>query len=1110
MSYQLTEEEQKRFEREFLYQGQESGLIGGYCDEDFPFYYVNAKMTAMLGYDNAEELIASIEGKVSNTIHPDDYEKVQSDVGDCYEGKTYETVYRMLRKDGSSFWVVDKGKVICTEDGRLAIISNCTDMTEFVQRKNILEEQNFITDAMLKKLPGGYHRCANEAGFPFLYVSDRFLDILGWTEEEIKTEFDNKFMNLLHPDDRYLADEYVKSITSLGDKQKYQDQIYRLKGKNGYHWVSDMTIMMTIRGETVLQGFISDITEFIVEREQREKELEVLRKREVSELADELKKNEEELDEKEQYLEVICRKYMLVYYVDLNKDQAEMLRLDERSNVWKMIGMRSTRPFAYQEHIDSFAAKYVVDGKNIFQTMLNREYVIKQLKKVPRYSFRYESSPNRSGNRFYEIQVIRVNPEAFDGQAIIVSQEIDDIIAAERKQKEQLELERQYLDVLCWDYTAVYRINVYHDTGVPLKIKEDSFASQLSCIELRKEYRFSASVKEYCEKYVSVKDKEKFKNRLSIENLKKELRKKPRLVFRFQSIPNPSGYRYYEVQAIRVIDDPEDGDVLLGFRHIDDTVMREQQYQRELEERLEQERIQNESLEALGRNYDTILRIDLANNTYTKLTEQDSICDYYSENLTASEVLLDICEKVVDEKHYERMCRFLDLGTLPQRLREREYVETECISKDGSWYRMKIIVKRRDESGVVSHVLFVTRIINDEKQYEEHLIAKAEYAELANQSKSAFISQVAHDIRTPMNSILGFLEIAEANIDSKEKIQYCLGKIRTAGEFLKDLANDVLDISRMEDGKMNLQPAPLNLLEMMDDFIETIKAAHINPNQSFRVNIHDILYENVVLDSLRLKQIYTNVLSNAIKYTPDGGDVEFSLWQEAVLDEPRVQIIAEISDTGIGMSEEFKEKMFDKFERATDTRINKVSGYGLGLSIVKQMVELMGGTIGVKSRLGEGTVFRIEIEVPYVKEAVSEKKRKEERSDKTCEGMHLLVAEDNALNREVITELLAMHGITCACAENGVRCLEILKLAGEGAFDAILMDMQMPLMDGIETTRQIRQLPLPWAKKIPIIAMTANAMKADVERCIEAGMNEHLSKPVDMTKMLKTLSRVRR
>ena len=251
-----------------------AGVIGGYCEDGFPFFHANRAMIDMLGYNDEDDLVAGIGGLVANTIHPDDMPQVTADLGDFHhEGVTYETTYRMPRKDGSWFWTVDRGEVIRAQDGRLAIISVCQDMTAFVHRQQELERRSLASESMLGSLPGGYHRCAADEGYPFIYTSERFRDMLGWSEEELEAEFDNKFLNLVHPDDRKITVEYVHELEShKGDR--YQDSVYRLlcKGR-GYCWFTDSTLECEADGTRFFQGFLSDITPYVAEREQREDEL---------------------------------------------------------------------------------------------------------------------------------------------------------------------------------------------------------------------------------------------------------------------------------------------------------------------------------------------------------------------------------------------------------------------------------------------------------------------------------------------------------------------------------------------------------------------------------------------------------------------------------------------------------------------------------------------------------------------------------------------------------------------------------------------------------------------------------------------------------------------
>lgn len=1250
MHTQLTREEREALNAQYRCQGEDVGLLGAYCEDGFPIYYANEKMASMLGYGDVAEFAAAIEGKTRNIVFPQDLARAMAELGgELREGRLLHSIHRVCHKDGSCFWAIYQGKMMRAQDGRMVAIFLCSDMSAFIERKNELEQQKYLGAELMKNTPGGYYCCREEEGYPFQYASERFYDILGWTKEEIETRFDNQFVQLVHPEDRHLLPDYVQRIDSAPETKKYQEMIYRLQGKNGDCWVMDNTAAVMVSDKRAYQGFILDITPFVQDNLRQREEIDDLRARRMNEL-------ESQLDTERKYLAVASRQYILVYSVDLLHDRGEVIKLNEQSNVWKMSDMRPGDQFAYEAHIRDFAQKYVVDDKQRFIDKLSREYITRRLRTTTRFLFQYEGIPNGLGSRYMRVQVVRINPDVFDSRAVITSERIDDMVQAERQHQAEIEAQREYLDVLCWDYTAVYRVNLQRDAVIPLKVKPKTYVAQMPQFHMNREYPYEKYLKKYCEAFVAPEDRAYFMQRLSPDRLYGELRTAPRFVFRYHSITTPGGYSHFEAQAIRMqntleegdillgfrhvddvvamerqheeelsaerlyldmlsrdytsvyhvdlerntalplklnleesthaaglsvhlrqeIDymamvkayaqkyvvrayrraflhfmsyehlhlvlheqercayryvthpnglghehfevvairhnaDPKDGNVLIAFRHIDDVVTAEQRRQFELEERLERERTQNEDFAALGENYHALIRINLQKDSYTMIACRDAVTRYYEDmDPSASRMLMNLCERHVAPKHYAQMHSFFDLSTLAQRLRERTFVEAECITHDGRWHRTWLIAKRRDSDGMATHVLYATQLIDDEKQYEEHLIAKAEYATQANQSKSAFVSQVAHDIRTPMNSIFGFLEIAQANLDDIDKVRYSLEKIRDAGEFLKSLVNDVLDISRMEDGKVTLHMEETSLTKMLDDVIASTQVAADAKGQTFRVEWGEIAHDQIVTDVLRFMQICTNVLSNAVKYTPKGGTVEFAIREEPVPECGRVRIVTQVRDTGIGMSEEFMQNMFNKFERGMDTRINKVSGYGLGLTIVKQLVELMGGTIDVSSELGKGTTFTIALEVYYVRGEQGEMTEQTEESDAPCAGMHLLVAEDNELNREVMTELLAMHDITCECAEDGAVCLERFSAAPEGTYDAILMDMQMPVMNGVEATRRIRALPLPWAKRIPIIAMTANAMKDDVKRCLGAGMNDHLSKPVDMALMLKVLAKARK
>lgn len=667
----------------------------------------------------------------------------------------------------------------------------------------------------------------------------------------------------------------------------------------------------------------------------------------------------------------------------------------------------------------------------------------------------------------------------------------------------KLDIERKFLEVLSQDYMAVYHANLAEDSAEILKLEQGVTQRAVLEGQIRKKVIYTEQLNEYCRKFVVYK--QAFLQTMDRENLMAELKNSSKYVYRYLGVPNAFGHQYFEIHVFPVDPEKHDGNVIIAFRQIDDIVLAERRRQKELEERLEKEKNQNEVLSALAKIYYAVFRIDLENDSYEEIFCNEDVRYLLNQYGSASENLKGLCENFIVPEHRKRMEQFFDLSTVARRLKDKEIIDAECFAKDGNWHGASFIAKRRDEKGNATHILYATRLISDEKEREEKLISIAENATEANEAKTEFVSQIAHDIRTPLNSIFGFLEIAEANISNDEKVVYSLGKIRVAGEFLKNLVNDILDISRMENGKLKLQPTEISLQETLNNLLVSMENGKLDKKLNFQHSIHDISHDRIFADPLRLEQIYSNVLSNAMKYTPDQGTIRCEVYEEEIPERRSVRIVTVIQDTGIGMSKEFMETMFQKFVRETDTRINQVSGYGLGLSIVKQLVDLMGGSVDVQSTVGKGTTFCIQLEVPYVE---SEKEEKQEVIDyrARCQGMHLLVAEDNALNREIITELLKMYGMSCECVEDGCACVDRFRQTKEGTYDAILMDMQMPRMNGLDATKEIRRSEVSWASTIPIIAMTANALKTDVEKCIAAGMNVHLAKPVEMEKLMKVLA----
>lgn len=374
----------------------------------------------------------------------------------------------------------------------------------------------------------------------------------------------------------------------------------------------------------------------------------------------------------------------------------------------------------------------------------------------------------------------------------------------------------------------------------------------------------------------------------------------------------------------------------------------------------------------------------------------------------------------------------------------------------------------------------------------------------ASKAKTQFLSAMSHDIRTPLNAVLGMMMIAQKKSDDPEYVEDCMDKGLHSGKQLLTLINDVLDISKIESGKVVLNPEQVCLDDLIHDLTEmvanTIKQKHIRIEYDFTALPHKYIY----VDKMRLNQIYVNLLTNAVKYTKPEGRVRLSLHEEDGLDDrKRTRLIFRVEDNGIGMTEEFQKSMYHTFTREVNTQVNSTQGTGLGLSIVKQVVDMMDGMITCNSAPGQGTIFTVYLDVMISEVHV----RREAADEQDCDvqGMHLLIAEDNDLNWEVANRLLKSRGITCVRAENGKSCIEEFAKQPAGTYAAILMDVHMPVMNGYEATKAIRAMEDKEKSRIPIIAMTADAFAEDVQTCLSCGMNGHIAKPIDLDKVISVL-----
>lgn len=398
-------------------------------------------------------------------------------------------------------------------------------------------------------------------------------------------------------------------------------------------------------------------------------------------------------------------------------------------------------------------------------------------------------------------------------------------------------------------------------------------------------------------------------------------------------------------------------------------------------------------------------------------------------------------------------------------------------------------------------------LVVQEREYAERLAQSARQAQSANRAKTEFLQRMSHDIRTPINGIRGMVEVANAYDDDLAKQRDCRQKIWAASGILSDLVNEVLDMSKLESGEVELDLRPVNLVELINEVCQIMERQARQLGVTISCDLSGVAHPSVVASPLHLKRLIMNIASNAVKYNKPGGAVRVTCTEHAHEGEAATYDIV-IADTGIGMSSEFQARMFEPFVREQQKDAEHATGTGLGTAIAKQLAELMGGSVAYESRLGVGTTCTITLPLTINLDAPSGPGDHHTSDTVTLAGLNVLLVEDNDLNREIAEFVLSDAGAKVTCVDDGAEALSAFGEAGEGTYDLILMDIMMPNMDGYEATRAIRSLPRKDVHTIPIVAMSANAFTEDKVRCREAGMDEHLAKPIDSQKLIEALAKI--
>ena len=879
----------------------------------------------------------------------------------------------------------------------------------------------------------------------------------------------------MHPQDIDLVKEEFKNIHDSKDPTATYEVEYRLQNKDKqYRWYRAI-------GKPVLNenGKIVSVCGFFIDIH-KHKEKNLLQQRFISGLSHE---------------------YVTVWVV--NQDLT--LELCQQTQKGDHIAQKAIEEFAkennYQKSMEKYALHYVCEeDREEFLRRVDCRVVREQIKKEKVYPVVYQREYNGEVD-YFQACFAQISDETDD--FVLGFKLVNDIVEHEKERNDRLEEEKQILESLSSDFTAIYYLEVNSGKFEPVHIRDKTNASELikNYLEYKDFYEYTY---QYAMKYIPKEEQPEFLWWFSRDNLKNLLKTQASLTQHYHSYPNAQNHQYFETKVVKVSEDEESCHVLLGFRYIDDIIEKEKATQKRLQNALEETKKSNETITTIAKSYSAIYQLDLEADTYERISGSDII----PKTGCASEKMFDVCEQEVAPEYRNIIHQFANIETLASRLEKEDDILAEYRMADGNWHKLRYIVRKRDANGKALQAIATIRTISETKRKELNLFFEAEQAKREAKIKTRFLQNMSHDMRTPLNGISGMLHIADQNPDDLELQKSTRNKIHQSLNYLISLVNDVLDMNDLESNHFAEEEVDFDVTELLGNI--NIDAQQLAQEK----NIQYILdwYEGQLSHSqfrgypIYLSRILMIVVQNAVKFTPENGEIH--VWMnEKCLDDSTSLLEFRCKDNGIGMSQDFIKHAFDLFAQENSSSRSTYQGTGLGLPIAKKLVDYMHGEIHLESEKGVGTTVYIQIPFKLGKQIENKAKYTESVS---LEGLHALVAEDNDLNMEIVKYMLERNGIQVTCAKDGLEVVSMFEQSQINEFDFILMDIMMPKLNGLDATRKIRSLKRLDAKTVPIIAMSANAFVEDMLNSKVAGMNMHLAKPLDETKLIDALKQCKK
>lgn len=618
--------------------------------------------------------------------------------------------------------------------------------------------------------------------------------------------------------------------------------------------------------------------------------------------------------------------------------------------------------------------------------------------------------------------------------------------------------------------------------------------------------------------YIVLEYRDAFREKFSLDSMRKAWESgEEKRAYVCQALLQ-GAWRYVAVTAFFKESKTQGAYAVVTFQDIDEQTKNDMEY-------IQNNQSMESIISSLSSMFFAAYYINFQKDTFRPVTQKEAVGNILGDERNYTQGIHLYAESFICPEDREEYLRCLDRKYLMETLSgEHSVVATEYrILPDAQnkreWIRATVVLAETAADGTPRSAMYVAQDITEsrlrEEQEQQALREACEAANHANEAKSEFMSRMSHDIRTPMNAIIGMTEIAGRYLDDRERVTDCLEKIMVSSKHLLSLINEVLDMSKIESGKIELAEEEVSLPALIDNLVTIIRPSVQKNNHTLHVEVADMEHPCVISDAVRLQQIFMNILGNSVKYTPSGGILSVEVFEHPSKVRGYGSYVFVFTDNGIGMSKEFLEKLFEPFSREEDSRVSKIEGTGLGMAIARNIARKMNGDILVESTEGKGSRFTVELSLKIGNASKQDAQVSADMLEREVEALskemlaskRLLLVEDNELNREIAIEIISQTGVCVESAENGREALERFTKMPENYYDMIFMDIQMPVMNGYEATEAIRGLSRADAAQVPIIAMTANAFTEDIRRSREAGMNEHLTKPLDVGELMKCLEK---